>query len=231
MALSAVLRTEERFGAGHLIDILLGEATDKVRELGPRPAADLRRRPRPGTGAQWQAMFRQMAGARPRAPRPRRATARCGMTEAARPVLRGEAPVTLRRDALHPARPAAAATALVAEEDAPPPRRAQGATPALAQAQGVPAYVVFPDRTLIEMAERRPHDARRDGADRRRRRGQARSATGLRSWPSSPARRPRRSTRSASASPGTRRATSSTGCTPRSATFSGARTVPAGRCR
>ncbi|MFO7770552.1 MAG: ATP-dependent DNA helicase RecQ, partial [Roseovarius gahaiensis] len=60
-ALSAILRTEERFGAGHLIDILTGNATDKVRERGHDTlptfgvGRDLERRT-------WQGVFRQMMG-------------------------------------------------------------------------------------------------------------------------------------------------------------------------
>ena len=61
MALSAILRTDERFGTGHLIDIVTGNATDKVRARGHD---DL---PTFGVGKdhprrQWQAIFRQMMG-------------------------------------------------------------------------------------------------------------------------------------------------------------------------
>ncbi len=45
---------------------------------------------------------------------------------------------------------------LVGEEDAPLLSALKAKRRALAEAMGVPAYVVFPDRTLIEMAERRP---------------------------------------------------------------------------
>ena len=61
MALSAILRTEEWFGAGHLIDILLGNETDKIRarrhdELSTYGIGKDWSRP------QWQAIFRQMMG-------------------------------------------------------------------------------------------------------------------------------------------------------------------------
>jgi ATP-dependent DNA helicase RecQ len=46
-AMSAALRTGQRFGAGHLIDILRGKLTDKVQQFGTAPA-HLRRRRRPG---------------------------------------------------------------------------------------------------------------------------------------------------------------------------------------
>ena len=95
-ALSAILRTGEWFGAGHLIDILTGTATDKVRERGhdqlPTFAVgkDLSK-------PAWGAVFRQMMGRDLVRPDPDRHGA-LRMTDAARPVLRGEATVTLRRD-------------------------------------------------------------------------------------------------------------------------------------
>jgi ATP-dependent DNA helicase RecQ len=79
-------------------------------------------------------------------------------TEAARPILKGEEPLMLREDSL-PARPAAraatpAAGPLPADEalfDALRAWRKQEA-----QDQGVPAYVIFHDRSLVEIAARRP---------------------------------------------------------------------------
>lgn len=153
MALSAALRTGESFGAEHLTDILLGEPTEKVRARGHETL------PTFGVGralrrAEWQSVIRQMQGLdllRPEAAR----KGALVMTEAARPVLRGDAPVTLRRDAMaRPARPVA--KALVSEADAPLLSALKAKRRALAEAQAVPAYVVFSDRTLIEMAETRP---------------------------------------------------------------------------
>ena len=154
-ALSAMLRTEERFGAGHVIDVLTGTETDKVRQWRHD------RLPTFGVGSEmkkgeWQAVLRQMMGRDLVRPDPERHGA-LRLTEAALPVLRGEAEVHLRRDAL--ARSAAArpkVKALVAEEDAPLLSALKAKRRALAEAQRVPAYVVFPDRTLTEMAETRP---------------------------------------------------------------------------
>ena len=154
-ALSAMLRTEERFGAGHVIDVLTGADTEKVRQWRHD------RLPTFGVGselrkAQWQAVLRQMMGIDLCRPDPARHGA-LRLTEAALPVLRGEAPVVLRRDALtRSERPRPAVQALVADEDAPLLSALKAKRRALAEAQRVPAYVVFPDRTLIEMAERRP---------------------------------------------------------------------------
>jgi ATP-dependent DNA helicase RecQ len=153
MALSAVLRTGESFGTGHLIDVLTGTTTDKVR------ARHHDALPTFGVGRatsrhDWQAIFRQMMGRDLLRPDPERHGA-LRMTDAARPILRGEAPVTLRRDTMR-APAAAPARALVSEDDAPLLAALKARRRAFAEAARVPAYVVFTDRTLIEMAEKRP---------------------------------------------------------------------------
>ncbi|WP_374434393.1 DNA helicase RecQ [Tabrizicola sp.] len=154
-ALSAILRTGEWFGAGHLIDILTGTATPKVREKGhdqlPTFAVG-----RDLSKPAWGAVFRQMMGRDLVRPDPDRHGA-LRMTEAARPVLRGEASVTLRRDTVVAAgEREPVVRAQVAEEDAGLLALLKARRRALAEAQNVPAYVVFPDKTLIEMAEKKP---------------------------------------------------------------------------
>ncbi|TGD44643.1 DNA helicase RecQ [Pseudotabrizicola sediminis] len=153
-ALSAILRTGEWFGAGHLIDILTGNATAKVREKGhdqlPTFAVG-----RDLSKPAWGAVFRQMMGrdlVRPDADR----FGALRMTDAARPILRGEESISLRRDTITSAIPRTVVKTLVSDEDAPLLSALKAKRRALAEAQGVPAYVVFPDRTLIEMAERKP---------------------------------------------------------------------------
>ena len=157
-ALSAILRTEEWFGAGHLIDILLGIETDKVKARGH---ASL---PTFGVGGeydrrQWQAVFRQMMGHDLIRPDPERHGA-LRMTDAALPILRDEAKISLRRDSIKTAgasrRPAV--KQMVSEEDAPLLSALKAKRRGLAEAARVPAYIIFTDRTLIEMAEKRPRD-------------------------------------------------------------------------
>lgn len=154
-ALSAALRTGESFGAGHLIDILLGTKTEKVlaRSHDTLPTfgvgKDLKR-------GEWQAVFRQMMGHDLMRPDAERHGALV-MTEAARPILRGEASINLRRDSLEAAnerRPQV--RTLVSDEDAPLLSALKAKRRALAEEQSVPAYVIFPDKTLIEMVESRP---------------------------------------------------------------------------
>ena len=153
-ALSAMLRTGEWFGAGHLIDILTGTSTAKVRERGhdqlPTFAVG-----RDLSKPAWGAVFRQMMGRDLVRPDPDRHGA-LRMTEAARPILRGEASVTLRRDTVTSAVERVAVRVQVADEDAGLMSLLKAKRRALAEAANVPAYVIFPDRTLIEMAERRP---------------------------------------------------------------------------
>ncbi len=152
-ALSAILRTGENFGAGHLIDILRGVATDKVRTRGHDSLPTFAVGRDMAKGA-WEAVFRQMMGRDLIRPDPERHGA-LRMTDAAVPVLRGEATIHLRQESLKSTdRPAV--RALVAEEDAPLLSALKAKRRALAEAAGMPAYIVFTDRTLIEMAERRP---------------------------------------------------------------------------
>ena len=153
-ALSAALRTEEWFGAGHLIDILLGNETDKVRQRAHH------RLPTYGVGKeynrnQWQAIFRQMLGHDLMRPDPARHGA-LRMTDHALPILRGEDTITLRADSLRVARDRPVVKAMVSEENAGLLSALKAKRRALAEAARVPAYVIFPDRTLIEMAEARP---------------------------------------------------------------------------
>ncbi len=153
-ALSAMLRTGEWFGAGHLIDILTGNSTPKVREKGhdqlPTFAVG-----RDLSKPAWGAVFRQMMGRDLVRPDPDRFGA-LRMTDAARPILRGEASITLRKDTIDKALPRLAIKTQVSEEDASLLSALKAKRRALAEAAGVPAYVIFADKTLIEMAEVRP---------------------------------------------------------------------------
>jgi ATP-dependent DNA helicase RecQ len=156
-AFSAVLRTGEYFGAEHLIAVLRGERIERVLQRGHD------RLPTFGVGAdlskgEWQSVFRQLMGFDLLRPDPARHGA-LRLTEAARPLLRGETAVELRADSLRRAAARAAAPtpmALVAEEDEGLLAALKAKRRALAEAANAPAYVIFPDRTLIEMATVRP---------------------------------------------------------------------------
>ena len=155
-AFSAILRTGESFGAEHLIAILRGQATEKVARRGHDrlPTFGVGRE---FTAPQWKTIFRQLMGLDLVRPDPARHGA-LRLTEAARPILRGEAALELRADTVAKAAgaPRSEPVALVAEEDEGLLAALKAKRRALADAAGVPAYVIFPDRTLIEMATRRP---------------------------------------------------------------------------
>lgn len=153
-ALSAILRTNETYGSGHLIDILVGNETDRVKEKRHDELSVFACGKEYGK-RQWQAVFRQMMGHDLVRPDPERHGA-LRMTEAALPVLKGEQEVALRRDTITSAKRSPAVKALVSDEDAPLLSALKAKRRALAEAQKVPAYVIFNDRTLIEMAETRP---------------------------------------------------------------------------
>ena len=153
-ALSAMLRSDERFGGGHVIDILLGNKTDKICAHGHDFLSTF------GVGkefskSQWQGIFRQMMGHDLIRPDSSRHGA-LRMTDAALPLLRGAASLTLRADTVKSAPPARRVKALVSEDDAPLLSALKAKRRALAEAANVPAYIIFNDKTLIEMAETRP---------------------------------------------------------------------------
>ncbi len=154
MALSAILRTEEWFGAGHLIDILLGNDTDKIRARR-HDALSTYGIGKEWSRPQWQAIFRQMMGHDLVRPDPERHGA-LRMTETAKPILKGEEQISLRKDTIRKATRRPAVKMMVSEEDAPLLSALKAKRRALAESARVPAYVIFPDRTLIEMAENRP---------------------------------------------------------------------------
>jgi ATP-dependent DNA helicase RecQ len=162
-ALSAVYRSGQRFGSGHVIDILRGEETERVRSLGHHQLSTF------GVGAdmdekQWRSVFRQLlAAGLLEADAEGYGTLR--LTAASRGVLNGGQSVKLREDA----RPERAArrrrdSKLVTgsgslgieayEQDMWDALRAVRTQ--LAKQQGVPPYVVFHDATLLAMLRALP---------------------------------------------------------------------------
>jgi ATP-dependent DNA helicase RecQ len=156
-ALSCVFRTGQRFGVNYLIEVLHGVTTERITAFGHDKLTTF------GIGldlevARWRSVFRQLVahgllevdveghgGLR--------------LTEACRPILRGEQKLMLRQEVKRP-------------KPKPKPRREQHgfATDAderlwqalrdkrreIAKDQGVPPYVIFHDATLREMVEFRP---------------------------------------------------------------------------
>ena len=163
MALSAAFRTGQRFGAGHLIDVLRGNATEKVTRFGHAQLKVF------GIGAEadernWQAVLRQLVAQGLLEPDPE-AFGGLRLTEAARPVLRGEQAVRLRRPRPPAARnagakrgrgTAASVPAQIPPADAPLWEALRACRLSLAREQNLPPYVIFHDTTLLAMLRARP---------------------------------------------------------------------------
>ena len=161
--LSAVRRSGERFGAAHVIDILRGAETEKVVRAGHH------RLPTFGAGAargkgEWQSLIRQMVATGIL----RLDIAGYGglaTTDQGRALLRGDGVFRYREDtvarvpaARRPARDATSDEPLTGEQAA-----LLGILKEvrlrLAKERGAPAYVVFSDRSLVDMVRRLPRTA------------------------------------------------------------------------
>ncbi|MGP3933529.1 DNA helicase RecQ [Nonomuraea sp. KM88] len=148
----------QKFGVGQTVDILLGKKTAKVLQHGHETltvfgvGADL-------GNAEWHGVVRQLLAQGLLAVEPNHGA--LVLTDGSAEVLRGRREVPLRRDTLRPARArTASAKAQVAaelpEEAAPVFERLRAWRAATAKEQGVPAYVIFHDATLREIATRSP---------------------------------------------------------------------------
>jgi ATP-dependent DNA helicase RecQ len=156
-ALSAIYRTGQRFGSGHVVDVLRGNRTEKVERFGHDAL------PTFGVGKDldqkaWQSVLRQLA-ARGFISTDHEAHGALVIEESARPVLKGELKIEFRRDPKssgrkRQAREANEAWASPEEETLFQALRAERLR--LAREQGVPPYVIFHDSSLREMARRRP---------------------------------------------------------------------------
>ncbi len=162
MALSCVYRTGQRFGAGHVIDVLRGTPTDKASQHGHQALSTW------GIGAelqvrQWSSVFRQLVAlGLLEADHERHGALR--LTRAAGPVLRGERELTFRKDAARPSRATRQRAAVdAALEDLSLEERQRFEAlrrwrAETAREQNVPAYVIFHDATLRSIAEAAPDD-------------------------------------------------------------------------
>nr|WP_222565183.1 DNA helicase RecQ [Lysobacter antarcticus] len=160
-ALSCVFRTGQRFGAGHVIDVLRGVPTDKVAQHGHDKLSTW------GIGTnldtrQWSSVFRQLVASGLLAANHERHGA-LYLTSKAGPVLKGEQTLRLRRDSPRPAarrgRTGSAPPPMdLAPEAASRFRSLRSWRAELAKEQNVPAYVIFHDATLREIAESDPAD-------------------------------------------------------------------------
>jgi ATP-dependent DNA helicase RecQ len=163
-AMSAILRTGERFGVEHLVALLRGERTENILKFNHD------RLPTFGVGAdrravEWRSIFRQLSATGLIA-QELMEHGRWRVTDEGRRVLKGEASIELRKELVAPARAsrrekrAAEVSTIGNDGDAALLAALKALRAKLAQAQKVPAYVVFSDRTLIELATHRPDSPR-----------------------------------------------------------------------
>lgn len=158
-AMSAVARTGQRFGLEHLVSVLRGVATDKTARFGHDAL------PTFGVGKdlskeQWLSVFRQLfaAGA---IDQPMDGHGEWLITQHGKEILFGRAPIALRppqdrRGAKAAAAPSRAADALLSERDQQLYSALRALRLDLAKEAGKPAYTIFSDRTLIELALHKP---------------------------------------------------------------------------
>ncbi|MCF6783306.1 DNA helicase RecQ [Stutzerimonas stutzeri] len=155
-ALSAIYRSGQRYGVGHLVDVLLGRDNEKVRSLGHQHLSVF------GVGkglaeGEWRSLFRQLV-ARGLADVDLDGFGGLRLSDSCRPLLRGEVTLELRREiASKTAKPAgSAASQLVRSEGRETWEALRTLRRKLAEEHGVPPYVIFPDATLLEMLRSQP---------------------------------------------------------------------------
>ena len=167
-ALSCVHRTGQRFGVTYLVDVLLGKTDERIQRFGHDRISTF------GIGAEldaaaWRSIYRQLI-ARGLLAVDLEGHGGLRLTDACRPVLRGEEALYLRRDAARvtiAGKSRKAQSGKAAKATAPRGAFASVADEALweslralrlalAREQGVPPYVVFHDATLAEMVSHRP---------------------------------------------------------------------------
>ena len=157
--LSCVARTGQRFGAGHVTDVLLGRNTKKIRRFGHDQLSTY------GIGDElgkkgWRSVVRQLVAA----DLLRIDTGGYGsltLTKECRQVLKGEQEVALRRDP--DTQRAAASRRSTSDVELPDTEEATSQFEALrrlrtrlAREQNVPPYVIFSDKSLLAMVRERP---------------------------------------------------------------------------
>jgi len=155
--LSNIYRTGQRFGSGHVIDVLRGKDTAKINQFGHNKLSTY------GIGAEigdkaWRSIIRQLLvqgylfvndaqyGA-------------IQLTEKARALLKGEIKIFLREDTVvdKPAKQKRL-SAKVDEADRDLWEALKACRKQLADDQGVPPFHIFHDATLMEMMQFRPSD-------------------------------------------------------------------------
>ena len=155
-ALSAVYRTGQRYGVTYVVDVLMGKEDERiVRNSHDRLTVFGIGKDR--TATQWKGMFRQLIAAG-YLTGDDEGHGTLSLTDGARPILRGEQKFLMRvtRTPAKKAKRDAKAAAKVAPHNETLLGALRALRLKLASAAKLPPYVVAQDRTLIELAEKRP---------------------------------------------------------------------------
>jgi ATP-dependent DNA helicase RecQ len=156
--MSAVYRTGQRFGAAHVVDVLLGKDTEKIRQHGHHTLSVHGI----GTGLAspaWRSVARQLiVQGYLRADQSRYGA--LVLTDQSRPLLRGELELKLREDRQLKTekKPRRDRVAMLAPDDQPLFDALRARRKEIADQLDLPPYVIFHDATLREMAEHRPRN-------------------------------------------------------------------------
>ncbi|AXO15062.1 MULTISPECIES: DNA helicase RecQ [Thalassospira] len=158
-ALSAVYRTGQRFGPAHVIEVLMGRKTEKIRQNG-HDKLSVYAIGKDIAQPQWRSVFRQLL-AMGYLEVDVEGHGGVYLTEESRPVLRGEKVVEMRKDPGESKRAMTKRlrdfdTEFENEEDRDLWERLRTLRRELATSQNVPPYVIFSDRTLWEMVRFKP---------------------------------------------------------------------------
>ncbi len=155
MALSAVVRTGQRFGVNHLIDVLRGAENDKIWQF------DHHHLPTYGVGKtldgnQWRSVFRQLVGRGYLSVDLDRFGA-LKLEEQCRALLKGEETIALRQDQVQKTARRQTKSALPDDINVGLWEALRECRRLLADEQGVPPYVIFHDSTLVAMCSSLPN--------------------------------------------------------------------------
>lgn len=161
-ALSVIYRTDQRFGVSHLVDVLLGKASDKISQFGHDQL------PLYGIGQErsaqaWQSVFRQLVAAGHAVADPERFGG-LALTEKCRPLLKGQDTIAFRLDPVQKTSKKLSKAPLPEDIDVGVWEALRAHRRELAEVQGVPPYVIFHDSTLQAMAEQMPSSMAEFGA-------------------------------------------------------------------
>ncbi|MEM8985562.1 MAG: DNA helicase RecQ [Pseudomonadota bacterium] len=159
LVLTAVRQTGEMYGQAHIISVLRGEETDKIIRAR-HDAVSAFAAGQSKDAKAWRSIVRQIYAANLLSVDDEYGGLR--LTEAGRAFLSGEADREVRlrveRAPARPARGVSSAVAAPADVDGDLLARLKALRLKLARERQVPAYVIFPDRTLIDMADKAPAD-------------------------------------------------------------------------